>query len=193
MWGHMPPHAIFYIRHIDIISVNQWFKYFEMEEHVMDEVTMLRNKIDSLERENQRLREQQNSLLVMGAEQELYPGEIKDLILETLSESIKNNPSRSRRNDVIRDIIDHNDYQAIGKRKMNKLKDDLRKSWNGGMDRNLKRSLKEFGFSIRINGRNKHVVGTYYDDSRYQVTFPSTPSDWRSGLNIASTVSHVCM
>lgn len=161
----------------------------------VDEITMLQQKIDSLERENRQLKARcnQKPLLMMGTEQELYPGEIKDLILETLSEAIKNNPSRSRRNDVIQDIIDHNDYQAIGKMKMRKLKDDLRKSWNGGMDRNLKRSLKEFGFNIRINGRNKHVVGTYYDDSRYQVTFPSTPSDWRSGLNIASTVSHVCM
>jgi hypothetical protein len=125
----------------------------------------------------------------MGTEKELYPGEIKDLILETLSESIKNS-SRSRRNDVIRDIIACNDYQAIGKNKVAKLKNVLKKYDN--MDRTVKSSLEEFGFKI-INGHNKHVIGKYYNDNRYKVTFSTTPSDHRAGLNLISDVTRVCM
>lgn len=154
-------------------------------------ITKLENKIDCLTRENQQLKNQlsERPLLVMGNETDLYPGEIKDIILSTLSRSISTDGSR--RNDVIRDIITNNHYEELGKTRMAKLKQALKKY--NGMDRNVQSSLRELGIDISVAGHNKHFVGTYYKDARYRVIFPSTPSDYRAGMNLASNVIRICL
>ena len=154
-------------------------------------IAKLQCRIDSLERENQQLKSHttRTPLLVMGDEKELYPGEIKDIVLSVLSDAI--NVDRSRRNDVLNDIIAHNHYAQLGKCRFAKLKQILKKY--DGMDRRMRSSLEEFGFEISNSRRNKHLVGTYYHDPRYQVVFPTTPSDHRVGLNLVTEVQHRCV
>ena len=159
-------------------------------EKLQETIMKLESKVEALTEENKQLKSKLNTespLLVMGDEQELYPGEIKDIILSTLTDSI--NEERSRRADVIQDIIDHNDYEKLGKERMNKIKNVLRTYT--GMDRKTKASLEEMGIAIMTH--NRHYVGTYYNDARYRVIFSATPSDSRAGLNLASNLIRVCL
>ena len=152
----------------------------------------LQQKIDELIKENHKLHEQlseQQSLLVMGSEKELYPGEIKDIILTALSESISLNQGRSRRTDVIQDIITSNHYEMLGKSRITTLKKTL-KNYKG-MDKRTRKTLEELGF--RFKTQHKHLVATYYGDARYRVLFSSTPSDSRCGMNLATNAIRVCL
>ncbi|WP_370849876.1 hypothetical protein [Megasphaera sp.] len=54
----------------------------------------------------------------MGTEDDFYPGEIKDLLLKTLSEKLESLPKHTRRYDVVKDIIDSNDYQKISEQRV---------------------------------------------------------------------------
>ncbi len=47
----------------------------------------------------------------------------------------------------------------------------------------MKRTLQDMGFVITEEG--KHYKFTYYGDGRYMATLAKTPSDNRSGMNIA--------
>jgi ribonuclease BN (tRNA processing enzyme) len=141
---------------------------------------------EALEFENQGLKARIDSMdsvpvLIMGDEFEFYPGEIKDLLLAALSEALKGTPPKSRRADVVRDIIRSNDYQKLGAAKSEEVKRLLRNY--DGMTGRIRQSLKELGFEITEEG--KHYKVTYYGDSRYQTTYAKTPSDGRSGKNCA--------
>ena len=44
-------------------------------------------------------------LIYLGVEDEFFPGEIKEMILEAVAEKLKNTAPKSRRHDVLSDII----------------------------------------------------------------------------------------
>ena len=117
----------------------------------------------------------------MGDEFEFYPGEIKDLILDTLSEASKGIQPKSRRADVARDIIRNNDFKKLSQAKAEELKRIL-KNYDG-MSSKTRQALKNLGFEITEEG--KHYKITYYGDGRYQTAYSKTPSDGRSGKNSA--------
>lgn len=124
-------------------------------------------------------------LLYMGNEFEFYSGEIKDLILSVLEDALVNIQPKTRRADVVRDIIRSNDYQKLSEKHAEEVK-RLLKNYNG-MSGRLRQSLEEYGFSITEEG--KHCKVTYYADERYHTVFAKTPSDGRrSGKNNAAIV-----
>ncbi len=159
------------------------------------ELQDLQAKIEELTRENERLQYENQGMknrldnrasdpiLYAGNEYDLYPGELKDLILSVLSDSISNLPQKSRRLDVVRDIIRSNDYRKISEKKAEKIK-KLLKNYDG-MTPKLKQELEELGLVITADG--KHYKVTYYGDGRYQTVYAKTPSDGRSGKNNAQT------
>ena len=51
------------------------------------------------------------------------------------------------------------------------------------MSGSMKRTLQDMGFVITEEG--KHYKFIYYGDRRYMATLAKTPSDNRSGMNIA--------
>lgn len=87
---------------------------------LQDQVDALTRENEALQFENQGLKTKLDSrdsipLLFMGDEFEFFPGEIKDLLLATLTDALKGRgiPLKSRRADIARDIIRNNDYQKI--------------------------------------------------------------------------------
>ena len=118
-------------------------------------------------------------VLHLGDEFEFYPGEIKDLILLVLSESVSGSQNKTRRSDVVKDIILNNDYQKTSIQKAEEVK-KLLKSYNG-MTAPIRKALEDMGFVITEDG--KHYKLTYYGDDRYQIIFSKTPSDFRTGKN----------
>lgn len=110
---------------------------------------------------------------------------IKDLLLSALTDALSNMPEKSRRADVIRDIIENNDYQKKSEKRESEVKRLLRDY--SGITGKLRQELEELGFVITEDG--KHYKITYYGDERYQAVFGKTPSDVRSGKNNAATVA----
>ncbi|WFF73682.1 hypothetical protein [Proteiniclasticum sp. QWL-01] len=123
-------------------------------------------------------------LLSSGNEFDFYPGEIKDILLSILEEALPAIHPKSRRADIIKDLIKNNDYKKITKKRQEEVK-QLLKNYEG-MTPRVRQELVDMGFEILDDG--KHFKLKYYGDGRYQTSFAKTPSDFRSGKNNAQTL-----
>lgn len=140
------------------------------------EVAGLRNKLNDLDEE---------PVLIAGDEDDLYPGEIKDIVLSILDKELKNGVAKnSRREHILRDLLENNDYQEISKKKA----DDLARMLNNynGMTKKTRSALEDFGFQIKEDG--KHYKLIYQGDSRYNTTLAKTPSDTRGSKNMVHEI-----
>ena len=151
------------------------------------QIEELTKTCERLQLENQGLRLKYEDMeripvLYMGRETDFYPGEIKDIVLSTLSDALMKLQPGTRRADIISDIIKNNKYQNISEKKAVEVKHLLR-NYNG-MNGKLKQSLEDLGFSITDDGKHCRII--YFNDERYQTFFAKTPSDTRSGKNNAA-------
>lgn len=124
-------------------------------------------------------------VLRLGDEQDLYPGEMSEIIRDELSAAVDRAQNDSRREHVLKAILAATppDNNARGKRE--ELKEILRGYKN--MDKKTQAGLEELGFSIEGDG--KHYKLTFREDDRYTFSLPKTGSDYRGGLNAASDIS----
>ena len=169
-------------------------EFDELASEFDDQMNQLTSSVEYLTAENERLNNEnlwmktkistgdEVPLLQTGGESDLYPQEIKDILLTSLTDYLSELPSDSRRYHVISDIIQSNNFEGISNRKAEHLK-LLLKSYDG-MSATLKQELENMG--IRVTGEGKHYKLTYYGDGRYQASISKTPSDFRSGKNCAS-------
>lgn len=159
------------------------------EQLVKQEETIkeLNNKISSLTKENFGLRSKLDGideipLLFLGDEEELYEGEIREIVLDILNDCLKNTKHDSRREHIIVDLLENNDFQNIPKEKKATIKQILKGYSN--MTTSMRQDLQEFGFEITADG--KHYKLTYYNDPRYVATMAKSSSDGsRAGKNLA--------
>ena len=131
--------------------------------------------------------QEEKPLLFYGKENQLYEGEIKDLVLVTCQQYIEENEPETgnyRRVDVLKDIVEQNNYEGIGKKKVEELSKIMKKINN--MTPQKKQAIEALGIKLEKGG--KHYKGTLYGDSRYTTTFSCTPSDNRGKLNKVSEV-----
>lgn len=168
----------------------------QLIESVDEELTRLQRQVDrltkandSLTYENQGLRAKLDSsedipILYLGDEDEFFQGEIREMILDALIEKMKSTPNKTRRHDVLNDIIQKNGYEGVFEKKADEVKATLRdyKSMSG----TTKQILTDMGFTITEEG--KHYRLTYYGDRRYKTTVAKSGSDHREGKNIAATI-----
>lgn len=159
---------------------------------LQEQVDDLLNRNVALQMENQGLKAKLDSkesvpVLYMGDEYEFYQGEIKDILLAVLTEALKGIGDGTRRSDVVKDIIDSNEYEKIGLTKAQEVKRIL-KTYDG-MSAKTRQALMELGFEITEEG--KHYKVRYYGDGRYQMTFSKTPSDGRTGKNCAQETANI--
>lgn len=161
-------------------SVDEELKRLEKQ------VAELTHTNEALAAENQGLKAKldsrgQEPVLMAGDEKEFYPGEIKDLLLAVLSDALDGIGQKTRRHDVVEDIIRNNDYLKLSKQKADRIRPVLRNY--DGMSAKTMQELKRLGFVI--TGDGKHYKVTYHGDGRYQLAFSKTPSDSRTGKNCA--------
>lgn len=156
-------------------------------DRLRQQVEELTRTNDALKYENQGLRSKLSRtdaapILYLGEETELFPDEIKAILLEALEAELPKYEEKTRRHTVLSDVIRENACKKTAGEKAEKLKGLLKgyKSLSG----NMKRELQNMGFEITDEG--KHSKLTYYGDSRYMATLAKTPSDGRSGSNIAA-------
>lgn len=149
----------------------------------------LNNKILALTQENQGLRCKLDSmdevpLLYFGEEEEFYEGEIRDIVLDMLSDCAKIQNPDTRRGHILTDILSANEFSNAQEERRSQIKRLLKGYSN--MPGTLRHDLEEFGFSITLEG--KHYKLTYYDDPRYVVTMAKSCSDSRAGNNLAAEI-----
>ena len=152
-----------------------------------EEIEKLKKKVNELEIENQILRKRVESsesapLLFYGLENELYTGEIKEILMNIL-ENVNVNEG-SRRQHIINDLLKANVIKPTIKDRHASLKQTL--SEYREMTPDIRKGLEELGFSISSDGKHHKLV--YRGDNRYQITIPKTSSDYRSGLNAATYI-----
>lgn len=154
----------------------------ERNKELMEENQQLRDEIRYLQ--EQKGSRDESPLIFFGNEKEFFPGEIKDIILSVLNDAIEKHmpANRTRRADIIRDIIQSNDYAGILKDKADKLKTML--TGYRTMEKPIRQFLEELGFEI--TGDGKHYKLKYFGDERYTSILPKTSSDARAGNNAAS-------
>lgn len=124
-----------------------------------------------------------------GDEEDFYLDEIKDMILGALDEALTNTEERTRRADILEDILENNRYQHLGEKRKQKIK-SMFKGYKH-LSNEMKQELSELGMTITEDG--KHYKLTYRDDPRYMVTIGKTPSDNRAGNNSAALINKVMM
>lgn len=174
----------------DEIDNDELMEAYEEELKAMQQqVNEYSNMVASLELENHGLRQKISEkdalpVLYFGKEADLYPGEIKDLLLRILSEQRKGTKDGTRRAHIIDDIIGSNEYIAESER-LEKMTKDLLVGYKT-MSGTTRQGFKELGFEISEDGA--HYKATYHGDGRYMTTLAKTGSDHREGRNIAQTI-----
>ena len=148
------------------------------------EIESLNNRIIALAQENQGLHAKLDGmsevpLLFLGEEDELYEGEIREIILDIMNEHLKTVQANSRRYHVLRDILSNNRFNKVSERKRNTIKKML-KGYTKAND-SLLQEMKNFGFNV--TSEKNHYKLAYYKDHRYVVTMAKTGSDSQHGGN----------
>ncbi len=161
-----------------------------------EDLQKLQRQVEELTRSNQALHAENQGLrrkfmqseqpkaLQMGEEDELYPGEIEDCLLEILSETLTNTDEKTRRAHILQDLLKHNDYQRLSEQRKQEVK-TLFKGYKS-MSATMRQALQKLGFEISEDGA--HYKLTYGGDSRYRTTIAKTGSDHREGKNIAAVI-----
>ncbi|MBC5713175.1 hypothetical protein H8S17_02955 [Roseburia sp. BX1005] len=166
-----------------------------------EDLKKMQQKLEELTRTNETLmiensvmRAKMNStkalpILYQGNEEDFYPDEIQDMILSILEEAFSNTESKTRRADILSDIIENNQYQHLSEKRKQKVKAIFKgyKNLSGA----IKQELMELGITISEDG--KHYKLTYNNDPRYMVTVGKTPSNNRAGNNNAALINKIMM
>ena len=150
----------------------------------------LNQKIRNLQSENNVYKStfnksKNNPVLNYGNEEDYYPNEIKEFVLEELSKSLVGIQRDTRRYHIISDVIEQNEYTGILREKKEKIK-QLLKNYSG-LNPKLEQNLKELGFTVIAE--KDHYKLIYKDDARYTFTMAKTPSDNHAGANNASVIN----
>lgn len=153
------------------------------------QIERLTNANDALTLENTGLRMKLDAssdvpVIFYGEEEEFFHGEISDMILNIISEALRNTQCNTRRYDVLSDILAKNNYEGLLDSKASEVKTVFRDYKT--LSSATRQFLKDLGFTITEDG--KHYRLTYYGDGRYNTTIAKTGSDHREGKNIASTI-----
>lgn len=152
----------------------------DKKKNLQKNIDDLNNQILILENQNEELGsyiKQQGyyPLILKGNEKEFYKGEQRDLLLYLLKEELKNNHNQKQQQ-IIHTILEQN--SSVGNR--NKyLTDIFNLLVNEGLSKKSIDTLSRYGIILSHTG--KHPTTTFFNDSRYTMTFSSTPSDLNVG------------
>lgn len=141
------------------------------------------------ERENRMSETAGKPILSMGKEKELYPDEIKDIVLDILAEYLKQVPSGTgyRRKDIVADLLRENSPGGMMAEKSTAVKTTL--SGYSGLTAKVRSGLQDIGFSI---SEGKHYELQFYEDARYAFTMAKTPSDINGIKNLIAEIQKKC-
>lgn len=125
-------------------------------------------------------------LVAAGKEQDLYEGEIRDIVILALQDSLRNLCDDSRRQHVILDLIQHNHVTG----KATAFEEEIKSIFKSyvDMDAKTRTGLARLGFDVSEDG--KHYKAVFQGDGRYTFSISKTSSDHRAGKNMASDINN---
>lgn len=152
----------------------------DKKKNLQKNIDDLNNQILILENQNEELGsyiKQQGyyPLILKENEKEFYKGEQRDLLLYLLKEELKNNHNQKQQQ-IIHTILEQN--PPVGNRNRY-LTDIFNLLVNEGLSKKSIDTLSRYGIILSHTG--KHPTTTFFNDSRYTMTFFSTPSDLNVG------------
>ena len=152
----------------------------DKKKNLQKNIDDLNNQILILENQNEELGsyiKQQGyyPLILKGNEKEFYKGEQRDLLLYLLKEELKNNHNQKQQQ-IIHTILEQK--PSVGNRNRY-LTDIFNLLVNEGLSKKSIDTLSRYGIILSHTG--KHPTTTFFNDSRYTMTFSSTPSDLNVG------------
>ena len=171
--------------------------YAELAKQELQEI---QSKFDAADREVRRLQSEirryearlsagTGVTLKTGPEQDLFAGEIADVLLEALSDASSRLTPDSRRAHVLSAVLAANAQGGEAGRMREALKALLRGSKS--LDAKLRRGLEDLGFSIEDGGKHNKI--RFRGDDRYIFVLPKSGSDHRGGLNAANDISRLLL
>jgi hypothetical protein len=176
-------------------EVNRYVEEFDKELCAKDE------QLGDAEKEIARLRAEvrkHEARLPMGAgitfgtgqEQDLYPGELADLVRDAIQDASSRVIQDSRRAHVLSAILKANGEAGEAARMRDELKDLLRGTTS--VDPKVRRGLEKLEFTISEDGKHHKLV--FRGDDRYTFTLAKSGSDQqRGGLNAASDIARLLL
>jgi hypothetical protein len=170
-------------RYVDAFEDELKSKDFDLE-NSEKEILRLKAEIRKLEAQIEPI---SGFTLCLGNENAFYEGEILNLVCDVLSKAIETVPKDSRRQHLLKAMVNANSISIEGDRIRSKVKELLRGYQS--MDQKTRRGLEEIGFFITEDGR--HYKITYQNDSRYTFSLSKSGSDNRGGLNAASDICNL--
>ena len=115
---------------------------------------------------------------------DIYPGEVKDLVLSALIAYLRQIAKGTRRYDVLTDVVNSNDYQGSGE----KRKVEIHRLIDGytRITPAIQNGLKDLRIELTEDGA--HCKLKYNGEDRYMSVLAKTPSDVRAGAYNASEI-----
>lgn len=170
-------------------EVEEYIRAFDVDTAVKQE------RLEGAEREIGRLRgeirrfeaavgQASEGILTNGREQEFYPGEARDAVLQALRAGRGSLAPNSRWVHLVDDILSVNPKTDFQETASAELKESLSKTKKFGAEQ--RKTLEALGFDVDESG--KHVKAVYHRDDRYIFALGKTNSDHRAGKNMASTI-----
>ena len=181
-------------------------------EHVKKELEKEKTRTEKLETENEELKDKYQQalrkeeamkntgtaregrpLLVYGSEQELYSGETKSIILDSLRRAMENTESSEdgkdnfRRYDILNSVYSANmdgQTECLVRNKRKRVEDTLYGTDDIGK---IIKGLEKMGFTVENSGSGHYKI-RYRNDDRYIFILPATTSDFRAFRNAATTI-----
>lgn len=127
-----------------------------------------------------------DGVITAGEEQDLYHGEIGDIVIQALQEALNNSHNDSRKQHVIRDLLQRN--KPVGQAA--EFEEQIKSIFKAGvdMDSKTRNTLARLGFDISDDG--KHYKAVFQGDGRYTFAISKTSSDNRAGKNLTSDINN---
>lgn len=146
------------------------------------EIQRLKKELNSSNKSNKLTYSSDQAVTLHVDENELYPNEICETILNILKEASQQNGSMVRRVHIIDNILSNNPNSENGK----KLKDNIKKilSHYTQLDSKSRQQLENLGFTVEQGG--KHYKLIFQNDKRYTLTLSRSGSDSKGGMSAAT-------
>lgn len=124
-------------------------------------------------------------------EKDLYPNEIREIVLDSLKEyREKYVIADSRRADILDSILKSNYAEGIPAKKAKEFEEVMKLDYQSTSPKFIK-ELEKLGFKVK--SRSSHIKLLWKGDERYQFAISSTPSDYNSAANNMKMLIRKCL
>jgi hypothetical protein len=170
-------------------EVKEYIQLFDSEIKARNqELSEAEREIDRLNNEIKRL----ETLAAVGTvtirtgpERDMYDGELREIVRDALQDAVTHVQADSRREHVLKAILQVTPKWEATKTMRETLKDILRGYKTMGSA--TRKGLENMGFTIEEQG--KHYKLIFHDDDRYTFSLAKSGSDHRGGLNASTDIS----